>query len=336
MRIPTLADVRNAERVIRACVAPAPLLRSRPLERELRLPPRRRAWIKDYGATPVGSFKLLGALGWTAANLDRIGDRPVTAHSSGNFASGLAYACRRFGKRAILVMPDNAPRVKFERTRALGAEIRTYDIARDHETGARDRLVQAVLDEEGGVRASPYDDPDVIAGNGVGGLEIVGALEAEGRRLSHLVAPVSGGGLMAGHALAAGDAAITGVEPDTADDFCRSLAAGKRVRIEHPAGICDGLLSYDVGVHNWPILRERVSGVTVPDSETRRAMAWLDEHHGLKAEPSGAVSTAALLSGRVTPAGNGDVVVVLSGRNVDPETFDALVPGAAPVVRRGA
>lgn len=148
-------------------------------------------------------------------------------------------------------MPDTAPKVKFNLTRSFGAEVRTYNIATDHQTGERDRLTRQIADEEQAIQASPYDDPHVIAGNGVGGLEIVDELRRQHRTLSHFLCPVSGGGLMAGLALAIADgypdAAIIGVEPAGADDFNRSLAAGERVRLDHPTSICDGLLSYDVG-----------------------------------------------------------------------------------------
>src|SRR5688500_13216414 len=149
IRIPTVADVRAAEPIIREHVSPAPLIRSHALERELRLPVWRSVWLKDYGWTPSGSFKLLAGLNWMANNLARIGDRPVAAHSSGNFASGIAFAGMRFGKRVIVVMPDTAPKVKFELTRSFGAEIRTYDSARDHETGERDRLTRELADVDG-------------------------------------------------------------------------------------------------------------------------------------------------------------------------------------------
>ena len=138
VQIATVDDVRQAETVIREHVSPVPLVRSYALEKELGLEGERRVWLKDYGWTPVGSFKLLGGLNWMANNLDRIGERPVAAHSSGNFAAGIAFAGMRFGKRVIIVMPDSAPRTKFELTRSLGAEIRTYDIATDHLTGQRD------------------------------------------------------------------------------------------------------------------------------------------------------------------------------------------------------
>src|SRR5260221_1812874 len=137
-----------------------------------------------------------------ANNLERIGTRPVAAHSSGNFASGIAYAGMRFQRRVIVVMPETAPRVKFERTRSFGAEIRTYDSTRDHLTGERDRLTREIAEGEGAIQASPYDDPHVIAGNGVGALEIVRDLQREGRAVSHFLCPVSGGGLMSGQALA--------------------------------------------------------------------------------------------------------------------------------------
>ena len=321
-----IGHVRAAADVIHRHISPAPLIRSYALEKELGLPASRRVWLKDYGWTPVGSFKLMGALAWMDANLERIGARPVAAHSSGNFASGISFAGSRYQKRVIIVMPDTAPQVKFELTRSFGAEIRTYNIARDHETGERDRLTREIAERENAVQASPYDDPHVIAGNGVGGLEIVEALRAEGRTVSHFLCQVSGGGLMAGHALAIADgypaAEIIGVEPTGADDFRRSLATGERVRLEHPKSICDGLLSYDVGLHNWPILQKHVrASVVVPDDVTRQAMKWIYEKHGLRTEPSGAITTAALLSGAVRPAGDGDVVVVLSGRNADEQAF---------------
>jgi threonine dehydratase len=324
--VATIDDVRAARKVIRRHISPAPLIRSWPLEKELGLPESRRVWLKDYGWTPVGSFKLLGALNWTDRNLDRIGDRPIAAHSSGNFASGISFAGMRYGKRVLIVMPESAPQTKFNLTRSFGAEIRTYDIAKDHETGDRDRLTLELAEVEGAIQASPYDNPDVIAGNGVGGLEIVEELHRQDRDVSHFLCQVSGGGLMAGHALAIADgfprAQIIGVEPDTADDFRRSLETGQRVRIDHPTGICDGLLSYDVGEHNWPILKQHVnSSVVVPDAETCEAMKWLYEKHGLRTEPSGAIATAAVLQGRVNLDGSGDLVIVISGRNLDESQF---------------
>lgn len=325
-RIPTIEDVRAAQPVLRQHFSPAPLIRSFEIERVLSLGPNRRVWLKDYGWTPVGSFKLMGALYWMDQRQESIGDRPVAAHSSGNFASGLAFAGMRYQKRVIIVMPHSAPRVKFERTASFGAEIRTYDITTDHQTGARDRMAKELAERDGAVLASPYDDPDVIAGNGVGGLEIVQHLLGEGRTISHLICPVSGGGLMAGHALAVADvfpsARIIGVEPAGADDFRQSLAAGKRVRIDQPLSICDGLLSYDVGEHNWPILEHHVSEThTVTDDRTCQAMRWIYDHHGLRTEPSGAIGLSILLDGTVDLAGEGDIVVIISGRNIDDDRF---------------
>ena len=326
MAIATIQDVFDAESVVAPHVSPAPLIRSYSLERELRLPPSRRVWLKDYGWTPVGSFKLLGALNWMGRNLTEIGDRPVVAHSSGNFACGISFAGMRFGKRVIVVMPDTAPKVKSEMTRSFGADIRTYNIARDHETGERDKLSQQITEIERAVQASPYNDPFVIAGNGVGGLQIARDLKQAGRTISHFLCQVSGGGIMAGHALAIADAfpaaKIIGIEPTGADDFCRSLKAGSRVRVDRPTSICDGLLSYDVGEHNWPILQKYVTGaITVPDESTRRAMKWLYAQHGLRTEPSGAIATAAALNGLTDLSGEGDIVITISGRNVDEPQF---------------
>ena len=331
IRIATIAEVRAAQGVIQQHISPAPLIRSYALEKQLGLPSHRQVWIKDYGWTPVGSFKLLGALNWMANHLPDLVDRPVAAHSSGNFASGISFAGMRYGKRVIIVMPESAPKVKFELTRSFGAEVRTYDITTDHLTGTRDRLAKEIAEQEHALQASPYDDPFVIAGNGVGGLEIVEELKRNHRTLSHFVCSVSGGGLMAGHALAIADgfpqARIIGVEPEGADDFRQSMAQQSRVRLPKPTSICDGLLSYDVGEHNWPILRRLVHATTVlSDLDTRRAMAWLYEKHGLRTEPSGAITTGVLLGtsrgeNEMDLRGDGDIVVVLSGRNVDQSTF---------------
>ncbi|MCA9061777.1 MAG: threonine/serine dehydratase [Planctomycetaceae bacterium] len=322
----TIDDVRRAEPVIRQHISPAPLIRSYELERELRMAPGRCVWLKDYGWTPVGSFKLLGALNWMAGHCEEIGDRPVAAHSSGNFASGISYAGMKYGKRVIIVMPDTAPQVKVQRTLSFGAEIRTYNIAQDHVTGDRERMTKEIAVTENAMQASPYDDPLVIAGNGVGGLEIVSELRTAGRNVSHFFCQVSGGGLMAGHALALADgfpdAQIIGVEPENAADFCQSLQEDRRIRLDRPASICDGLLSYDVGVHNWPILRQHVtSAVSVPDLETQRAMRWLYDNHGVRSEPSGAIALAAAMRQPDQLDGDGDVVIVLSGRNVDEHQF---------------
>jgi threonine dehydratase len=170
-------------------------------------------------------------------------------------------------------------------------------------------------------------------------------LKSQGRKLSHFVCAVSGGGLMAGHALAIADgfpeARILGVEPDQADDFRQSRIEGQRVRLPKPTSICDGLLSYDVGEHNWPILKRLVSdSVVCSDEQTKRAMAWLYQSHGLRTEPSGAITTAALLEGKISldlqnpsdssgSGQDGDIVVVLSGRNIDEEVFTKYLKDVA-------
>ena len=336
LSIPTIDDVKNAAGIIYQHLSPAPLIRSHRLEKELGLAASRRIWIKDYGWTPVGSFKLLGALNWMDHNLAQAKDRPVAAHSSGNFASGISFAGYRYQKRVIIVMPESAPQVKFDLTSSFGAEIRTYDITTDHETGLRDRLTQEIAEQENALQASPYDDPFVIAGNGVGGLEISNTLKQEGRGLSQFLCQVSGGGLMAGHALAIEDAFpnanIVGIEPEGATDFRQSLIAGERVRIEHPTSICDGLLSYDVGEHNWPILQRTIqTSLAISDEETKAGMKWLYDNHGLKTEPSGAIATAAVLCGKASLDGEGDVVIVLSGRNADEEDFRNWIDVSRPV-----
>ena len=330
IHIPTMDDVHRAQIILAEHLSAAPLIRSYRLEQALGLPATRRVWIKDYGWLPSGSFKCMGALNWMANNSEKIGDRPVVAHSSGNFASGLAFAGSRFNKRVIIVMPESAPQVKFDLTRSFGAEIQTYDRTTDHETQMRAKLTAEIVENQHAVQASPYDDPYVIAGNGVGGVEICDELQRVDRTVSHFFCQVSGGGLMAGHALAIVDcfpeAQIVGVEPSGANDFQQSLAADERIRLEKPTSICDGLLAYDVGEHNWPILRRDVSQVAVvEDVSTCLSMKWLYDNHGLKTEPSGAITTAAILHGDLDLSGDGDIVIVLSGRNVDESAFQGWV-----------
>lgn len=333
--ITTIDQLTSATAVIRQHLSEVPLIRSYALEQVLGqacgqdsgFGSRRRVWFKDYGWTPVGSFKVMGALQWMHTHAERIGNRPVVAHSSGNFASGLSYAGMRYGKKVIVVMPDTAPQIKVRLTKSFGAEIRTYDLANDHKTGIRDRMVEQIIAAEDGVPAHPYDDPAVIAGNGVGGIEITEALCGQGRTLSHFFCAVSGGGLMSGHAIALRhafpDACLVGVEPEGANDFQLSMLAGEKVRIDRPSSICDGLLSYDVGQHNWPILSTLLSrAVSASDLETQRAMRWLYQTHGVRSEPSGAITLAALLKQpKEELRGDGDIVVVISGRNVDDQLF---------------
>lgn len=138
---------------------------------------------------------------------------------------------------------------------------------------------------------------------------------------------------MAGQALSinAGfpNAQIIGVEPEGADDFRQSLLANQRTRIDRPTSICDGLLSYDVGHHNWPLLQRLVKrSLAVSDQNTCAAMRWLYDRHGLKTEPSGAIAVAAMLQGEVELSGDGDIVVVISGRNADEEAFQKWIQGA--------
>lgn len=326
LTLPTIVDVHEAEAIVHRHISPAPLIRSYALEQALGLSGDRRVWLKDYGWTPVGSFKLMGALNWMDHHQDEIGSRPVAAHSSGNFASGISFAGQRYAKRVLVVMPESAPKIKFERTRSFGAEVRTYDITRDHLTGDRERMTRELAEQEHAVQASPYDDRHVIAGNGVGGLEIVEELKRQDRRLGTFVCAVSGGGLMAGHCLAIADgfpdAHIVAVEPDGADDFRQSLEAGERLRIEKPTSICDGLLTYDVGEYNWPILQRHIrTAVAIPDEQTKSAMRWMYQQHGLRTEPSGAIGVAAVLAGSVPTGDSGDLVIVVSGRNIDEPQF---------------
>jgi threonine dehydratase len=225
-------------------------------------------------------------------------------------------------------MPSDAPRVKVDATRGYGAEVSFYDRARDD----REAIAASIAAERGAVIVPAFDDPHVIAGQGVAGLEIATQAEARGARLDLLLAPVGGGGLMAGVSLAmkalSPDTAIYGVEPAGFDDTRLSLEAGERVGAPPaPRSLCDALESPMPGRITFPILRNALSGVfAVTDGEVADAMRLAFSMLKLVVEPGGAVALAALIAGRLALDGR-TVAIILSGGNVDQELFARVIGG---------
>jgi len=308
--LPNLADVLAARDRITASIVQTPLLHLTVAGRQV--------WFKAEALQRTGSFKIRGALNFIGSLDETVRRNGVIAYSSGNHAQGVADAAAEFGVPATIVMPSDAPPIKLRNTRGYGATVVEYDRA----TGNREQIAADIAAESGATILPPYDHPLTIAGQGVLGLEVMEDLAAADVGEANLVVPVSGGGLAAGIALAAESDGPTlhvySAEPETHDDHRRSLEAGERVEI-HPASasICDALLVSIPGEVTFEINRGRLAGgLVASDDEVLGAMRFAFENLKLVVEPGGAIGLAALLAGRVP--GDGPVVVVLSGGNVDP------------------
>jgi threonine dehydratase len=285
-----------------------------------------RVFLKAETLQRTGSFKFRGAYNKlsTIPLEKRAGG--VVAYSSGNHAQGVAAAAQILGMRALIVMPSDAPRPKRERTAALGAEVVLYDRDREDRTA----IARAIADERGAVLVPPFDDPMVIAGQGTIGREIVEDLAVLGLKPDVVVVGASGGGLIAGTALAikarVPGAKFYSAEPEGFDDTARSFKSGKReVNARMSGTICDALMTNTPGAITFEINRMLVGeGISASDAEVGRAVAFAFRELKLVVEPGGAIGLAALLAGKLDV--NGKVVVgVLSGGNVDAELFHQLI-----------
>jgi len=317
-RVPTYDDVAAAETRIRPLARVTPLLRFEALDDAAGA----EVWVKCETLQRTGSFKIRGATN-RVAKLDQAArGRGVVAFSSGNHAQGLAAAARHFGAPARIVMPVDSPAVKLDGVRRLGAEIVSYD----RETESREEIAASLAEESGATLVPSFDDPDVIAGQGVAGLEIARQAEAAGAPLDALVICAGGGGLTAGIALAmerlSPQTRIYTAEPEGFDDHRRSFEAGRIVENERRGGsICDALLSPAPGEITFAVNRERVvGGFVVSDDEALDAMAFAFRWMKLVVEPGGAAALAALLARRPFDRG-ARIGVVLTGGNVDPALF---------------
>ncbi|UAK25204.1 threonine ammonia-lyase [Sphingomonas nostoxanthinifaciens] len=278
-----------------------------------------QAWIKAESLQRGGAFKLRGAYNRMVQIAPEDRPRGVVAFSSGNHAQGVARAARLLEMPAIIVMPADAPAVKLAGTRALGAEIVTYDRA----TESREAIAADLAARRGAVLVPSFDDVDVVEGQGTAGLEIAAAL---GHVPARVIVPCGGGGLAAGIALALPDAEIVVVEPEGWDDMRRSLELGHIVEVpaDAPPTACDALQSRRVADITFGALHAAgARGVAVSEAEIRAAMRFAFAH-GLVVEPGGAVALAAWLAGRLTDDG-AETVIVCSGSNIDPAAFAAVL-----------
>lgn len=313
----TLETLRAAARVLDGVAMRTPLREATELSVRLGVP----VALKCELLQPVGAFKIRGAYHALARLVGRGGARGVVTASSGNHGQALAYAARRFGLRAVVVMPESTPQVKVDGVRRHGGEVVLAGATRSAEQAAR---AEAIAREEGLTIIPPFDHPDVVAGQGTIGLEIL----EQRPDVQTVLAPVSGGGLIAGISVAmaalAPQAKLVGVEPAGAAKLSAALAAGEPRTLERTASMADGLLSRSVGTLTFDLLRRVVrESVTVTEDEIAAAVRYLHHELDLRAEPSGAVAVAALLGGRVRPTG--PTIAVVSGGNVDPDLYQRLV-----------
>jgi threonine dehydratase len=318
----TPADVDAAARVIAPFAVRTPLLSSPVLDERVGA----KVFLKPETLQRTGSFKFRGAFNKLSSIPMSARGGGVVAFSSGNHAQGVAAAAQILKMQATIVMPADAPVSKRERTKGYGAEVVLYD--RDRED--REAIAGDIATKRGATLVRPYDDPFVIAGQGTVGREIVEDMTALGVVPDIVVAPASGGGLVAGVATAVKarypNAMVMSGEPEAFDDHARSLRAGKReAHSNEGRTICDALMASIPGEITFAINSRLLSkGLTASDAEVGTAIGFAFRELKLVVEPGGAVGLAALLAGRIDARGK-NVVIVLSGGNVDSDLFAELI-----------
>jgi threonine dehydratase len=320
MRAVTLSldDVRAAAERIAGVAHRTPALTSRTLDEYTGA----TVFLKAECLQRGGAFKFRGAYNMISALDATQRGRGVVAYSSGNHAQAVSLASRLLDTSATILMPADTPPAKLDATRGYGAEVVTYD----RYTEDREALGAALSEERGLVLVPPYEHPLIMAGQGTAAMELIEDVPD----LDLLVAPVGGGGLIAGCGTAAKalrpGIRVVGVEPEAGDDTRRSLAAGERVRIPVPRTIADGQQADIPGKLTFAVNRQVVDTiVTVSDSEIVDAMAFLFDRMKLVTEPSGASAAAALLAGHVPGAAGARIGVVISGGNVGAARFAELM-----------
>ncbi|PQO23219.1 threonine ammonia-lyase [Rhodobacteraceae bacterium WD3A24] len=291
----------------------------------------RRVLVKAECLQHTGSFKFRGAWAAISGLPPGVRARGVLAYSSGNHAQGVALAARMHGVPAVIIMPADAPRLKIDNTRALGAEVILYDRAGE----SREEIGAALEAERGLTLIKPYDAAETIAGQGSVGLEIAEQAAEEGVETADVLVCCGGGGLTSGVALAL-EARAPGLrarpaEPEGFDDTARSLAAGRILRNKAMAGgLCDAIVTPQPGELTFPIMARLCGpGLVVTEEEALRAMALAFLRLKIVLEPGGAVALAAALFRPDRIAGEA-VIAVASGGNVDPDTFRLALDRLAP------
>ena len=312
----TAAELRSAASALENIALRTPLVKAPSLSQiagqEVRL--------KAEQLQPIGAFKIRGA--WTAVNRLSPADRArgIITHSSGNHGRALAWAGQRAGLRTVVVMPDTAPDIKVAAVRALGAEV----VLVSGPASERGRVAVELSESQGLVLIPPYEHPDVILGQATATLEIFDSWP----EVEAVVAPVGGGGLLAGACIAAlavkPEATVIAVEPVGAAKLSVALHAGHPVPLHHTTSLADGLLPMQIGAIPFATIEGCVrTVVTVTDAQISAGVRFLFTELGMKVEPSGAVTVAAVLAGLIDLTG--PTALILSGGNVDPDLFAKLL-----------
>lgn len=322
MHIASFAGVQDAARQIAGHAVHTPLIESPALNAHV----GGRVLLKAETLQRAGAFKFRGA--WNRISRLTADERArgVVAYSSGNHAQAVAAAAQMLGIEAVIIMPADSPAVKVEGVRSFGGEVRMYD----RYTESREAIGEEIAASKGSVLVRPFDDPFVIEGQGTIGLEILDQAKAVGAApLDQLVCGASGGGLIAGINLAMAALSphtpVIGVEPRDYNDFQLSIAAGERLTHAPAKGtICDALMTDRPGELTFPINRRVDRVETVSDAEVAAAVRYAFRVLKLVVEPGGAVSLAALLAGKIA-ARDRTTAIVLSGGNVDPALFAAII-----------
>lgn len=322
MQLPEVDDIRAAAVRLRGHARETRLIESPVLNERF----GGRILFKPETLQRTGSFKFRGAYNKISTIPDSDRKRGVVAFSSGNHAQGVAASAAMFGIKAIIAMPTDAPAIKVDNVRRMGAEVIAFDRFGDD----RMAVVAPYVSQHGMTLVPPFDDPAIIAGQGTIGLELLEEARTLGITLDTVVIPCGGGGLSSGIALAIKDGSpetqVWVAEPEHFDDTIRSLKAGSPVK-NAPGhnSICDALLTAEPGVLTFALNRERLTGgVAVSEAAVAAAMQDAATYLKLVVEPGGAVALAALSSGEIDLAGK-TIAVVLSGGNVDMASYARLI-----------
>ncbi|WP_057462658.1 threonine/serine dehydratase [Pseudovibrio sp. POLY-S9] len=315
----TFSEIEKARTRLQGYASLTPLLNFPVLDEQV----NGRVFIKAENLQRTGSFKFRGA--FNRLSLIPQEQRPagVVACSSGNHAQGVAAAAKILGFPAVIVMPEDAPQLKIQRTKALGAEVVLYD----RESEDREAIARGLCEERGATFIHPYNDSGVIVGQGTTGLEIAEQCEVLGVTPDVLISCTGGGGLTSGIALALEtslpECQIYTAEPAGFDDYARSLEAGTRVRNAALGGsVCDAVLTEMPGDKGFSVLsRRQAKGLRVTDDEAMKAVAFAYFELKLVVEPGAAVALASVLFGKIDLAGK-TAVITISGGNVDPAVFE--------------
>lgn len=316
MQLPTLENVNAAQRYLKPYVEQTPLLHSPLFAQKYGI----NLYLKADSLTVIGAFKIRGAMYAVSQLSGAQKAKGVVAFSTGNHAQAVAYAATHMNIKSVIIMPNTAPDIKIENTRAFGGEVVLFD----PKTESRHEIAKAYVDDKDMAFIHPFDDFNVIAGQGVSGLEACQQMQALDIVPDAAILPISGGGYIAGFSLAFKHcfpaAKLIGVEPHATGSWAKSVRAGQRLAKDvEGSSICDAITppNPEPGILNWAVVKDSIFGMmAVSDEDALIGMACAAKYFGLTCEPSGAASIGALLTHKDEWQGK-TVIAAISGRNVD-------------------